>query len=59
MSLPQSKKLPLLSKVIYQTQDEIVELEWQNNFERADFLKRHLAYLMELRNDGHLYYPNF
>lgn len=59
MALPESKKLPLLSKEIYKTQDEIVELEWKNNFERADFLKRHLDHLMELRNEGNLYYPNF
>ena len=59
MALPRSKKLPLLSKEIYKTQDEIVELEWNNNFKRADFLKLRLQHLMELRDAGNIYYPNF
>lgn len=59
MALPRSKRLPLLSKEIYKTQDEIVELEWCNNFNRADFLKMRLQHLMELRDAGNIYYPNF
>jgi len=54
-----TKNLTPIQEAYNRTAKAIDEHEWEGDFDRADFLRNELKHIVDLREKGNLYVPNF
>ncbi len=57
--LQEQDKIIPLTRIICETQRKIDNLEWDGDFERADFETKFLKHLETLQDQGDTWYPLF
>ena len=55
----EKEKVVAIQQYIIALQKDISDLEWEGEYKKADNLKRILSDVMEQREKGEVWYPNF